>query len=83
MVQTRLGSLIEALANVVVGFSINYLLNIVILNWVMDKHVTLSENFYIGVMFTVVSVARSYVLRRSFNGWLHGASERLASRIRG
>lgn len=81
MNQTRIGSLIEALANVAIGFGINYVMNLVILNGVMGMHITLADNFYIGLMFTVVSVARSFALRRWFNARLHRAAERMAQRI--
>lgn len=32
-------------------------------------HVSLQDNIKIGILFTVVSVARSYALRRMFNRW--------------
>jgi hypothetical protein len=79
--QTRLGSLIEALANVAVGFGINYAMNLVILNGIMGMSITLTENLYIGLMFTVVSVARSYILRRGFNAWLHRTAQRMAAKV--
>jgi len=36
----------------------------------MGIPVSLSQNVTIGVIFTVVSLGRSYALRRAFN-WLH------------
>jgi hypothetical protein len=79
MNQTRLGSLIEALFNVVIGFAINMLANMLILPLV-GFHITLGQNLFIGVLYTVVSVVRSYCVRRWFNARLHAAAQRLANR---
>jgi hypothetical protein len=76
--QTRLGSLIEACMNVLIGFWINFCANLLILP-LIGFHITLSDNFFIGMLYTVISVARSYVVRRWFNARLQGAARRLAS----
>lgn len=68
MSQTKLGSFAEAWFNVAVGFGINYLGNIFILP-VFGLLVTYSQAFWIGVIFTVISVARSYLLRRIMNNY--------------
>lgn len=81
MNQTRLGSLIEACINVLIGFSINFLANLAILPAFGFTGLTLATNFYIGLAYTVVSVVRSYAIRRWFNARLHAASMRLAERI--
>lgn len=81
MTQTKLGSFIEAWVNVFIGFWINFAANLVILPMFGFEGLTLSTNFYIGLAYTVVSVARSYVIRRWFNARLHAASERLAGRL--
>ena len=65
--QTRTQSLIEAWANVIVGFGINFSANLVILP-LFGYTPSLRDNFVIGLLYTVVSLARSYVLRRWFNG---------------
>jgi hypothetical protein len=65
--QTRLGSFIEAWGNVVVGFGINYTANLLVLPLFGFK-VTMAGAFVIGLIFTAISVVRSYVLRRVFNG---------------
>lgn len=41
-------------------------------------HVTLLENFYIGLLYTVISVARSYIVRRWFDERIHKAALKLA-----
>jgi uncharacterized membrane protein (DUF485 family) len=75
--QTRLGSLIEALANVVIGFGINWAANLMILP-LFGFHVTGAQAFGIGLFFTAISIARSYALRRWFNTRLQRAAQRLA-----
>lgn len=77
MDQTRLGSLIEAGINVMIGFAINMAANFVILPLV-GFEITLQQNLFIGVLYTLVSVARSYIVRRWFNARLRAASLRMA-----
>lgn len=66
MSQTRLGSWLEAWANIAVGFAINWCANMLVLP-LFGFHVTGPQAFGIGVIFTVISLVRSYVLRRVFN----------------
>ena len=79
MTQTRLGSLIESLFNLVIGFSINFAANLLILPAFGFTALTLETNLYIGLAYTVVSVVRSYTIRRWFNKKLHDAALKLAS----
>jgi hypothetical protein len=58
-------SLIEAIANVFVGYGVAVLTQILIFP-VFGLHTTLAQNLKMGAVFTVVSIARSYVLRRMF-----------------
>ena len=75
--QTKKGSLIEVGINVVIGFAINYVANLIILP-MFGLHVSLSDNFLIGLLYTLVSVARSYVIRRWFDKRIHMAAMALA-----
>ena len=77
MNQTKLGSLIEAFINVLIGFGINFTANLIILP-IFGYTPTLWDNFQIGLLYTVVSIARSYIIRRWFNAKLHAAAQRLA-----
>ena len=81
MNQTRLGSFIEAWANVAIGFGINFCANLIILPH-FGFNVTGGQAFGIGMFFTIISVARSYIVRRWFNARLHAAAERLAGGLR-
>ena len=67
MSQSRLASFVEAWANIAVGFGINFAANLVVLPW-FGFAVTAGDAFGIGLVFTAISLARSYVLRRWFNG---------------
>jgi hypothetical protein len=65
--QTRVQSAIESVANVLVGYGVAILSQIVVFPW-FGIHVPLSSNLAIGAWFTIISLVRSYVLRRYFNG---------------
>lgn len=67
--QPRLQSLIESLVNIAIGFLIAYSAQLVIFP-MYGIEITHSAHLQITGLFTVVSVARSYCLRRAFN-WLH------------
>ena len=65
MKQSRLMSLVESLANVLVGYGVAVITQIVVFP-LFGLTVTVSENLLIGLIFTAVSIVRSYALRRSF-----------------
>lgn len=66
MRQTRLGSWLEAWANIAVGFAINWIANMLVLP-LFGWHVTGTQAFHLGLIFTAISLVRSYLLRRVFN----------------
>lgn len=75
--QSRRSSLIEAWINVAIGFSINFAANFLIFPLV-GLHVSASQNWWLGCIYTAISVARSYVIRRWFNGRLIAVARRIA-----
>lgn len=75
MKQTRFGSIVESAANIVVGFSINWCANLLVLPLFGFSTLTAGKAFHIGLVFTAISLARSYVLRRWFNGLRFGHAE--------
>lgn len=79
--QTKLGSFVEAWVNVLIGFTINFVANMLILPLFGFTSLTLATNFLIGLIYTVISVARSYVIRRWFNAHLHRIAEALAKKL--
>lgn len=68
MTQSRTGSAVEAVANVVVGYAIAVAAQAVIFP-LFDIRIGPTDHLAIGALFTVVSLARSYALRRLFNAW--------------
>lgn len=66
MMQTRIQSLIEAWANVLIGYFIALAAQMIVFP-LYDIKVTMTQNIQIGLIFTIVSIARSYALRRLFN----------------
>ena len=65
MKQSRLMSLVEAVANVIVGYGLAVVTQILIFP-IFGLHTTLAQNLKMGAIFTVVSIARSFALRRVF-----------------
>lgn len=65
MRQSRTMSLVEAIANVIVGYGVAVVTQILIFP-IFGLHTTLAQNLKMGAVFTVVSIARSFALRRLF-----------------
>ena len=66
--QSRRQSLIEAITNVVVGYALAVLTQIEVFPWFGLK-VSLNDNLAIGAIFVIISLLRSYALRRLFAHW--------------
>jgi hypothetical protein len=77
MQQTKIGSFIESLMNIAIGYGVALLSQIAIFP-LFGIHVPLSTNLWIGAWFTVISLMRSYVIRRWFNARLHMAAQTIA-----
>ena len=65
MKQSRLMSLVEAIANVLVGYGVAVITQILIFP-IFGLHTTLAQNLQMGLLFTAVSIIRSFLLRRMF-----------------
>lgn len=78
MSQSRKGSLFEALINTAIGFWINFTANLIILPMFGFSSLTAKTNFVIGIIYTVISVVRGYVVRRWFNHHIVKAAGKLA-----
>lgn len=63
--QSRAMSFVEALANVIVGFLLALLTQIVAFP-LIGLQVSATDNLLIGGIFTAVSIMRSFILRRLF-----------------
>lgn len=64
--QLKKHSFIESACNVLVGYGIALLSQILVFP-IFNIRVSLKQNIYIGLIFTVISIIRSYLLRRLFN----------------
>ena len=68
--QPRWLSFVEAVTNIVVGYALAVLTQIIVFP-LFGLHATLSENLLIGCFFVGVSLIRSFAIRRFFNGaWI-------------
>lgn len=63
--QSKKRSLIESFVNVLVGFSVSFA-SVHFIFPLFGHQIALSDNLYIGFWFTLISVIRSYTLRRIF-----------------
>ncbi|MFD2237802.1 DUF7220 family protein [Aureimonas populi] len=65
MKQSRLMSLVEAIANVVVGYGVAVATQLVVFPW-FGLPARFDDALAIGAIFTLVSILRSFALRRLF-----------------
>ncbi|MFT3687770.1 DUF7220 family protein [Paenirhodobacter sp.] len=65
MKQSRLMSLVESVANVIVGYGVAVVTQLMVIPW-FGLPARLDDALAIGAIFTVVSIARSFALRRLF-----------------
>ncbi len=66
MTQTRTMSAVEAVANVAIGYGVALATQIAVFP-LFGLAVAFGDNLALGAIFTAVSLARSYALRRLFN----------------
>ena len=64
--QTKKQSLIESLTSTTIGIIIGIVLNLTILP-IFGYPVSVSDSLWISIIFTIVSIIRSYIIRRWFN----------------
>ena len=68
--QSKAQSLIESFVNAAIGYGVALLSQVLVFP-LFGIRIPLSSNLAIGAVFTVISIARSYVVRRIFNR-MHG-----------
>ena len=66
MAQSKSRSWKEAFTNIAIGYLINFVANLVVFP-MFGYNITIADNIIIGLVFTVISVIRQYVVRRYFN----------------
>ncbi|MDD3445267.1 MAG: hypothetical protein PHS60_07640 [Zavarzinia sp.] len=67
MKQSRLMSLVEAVANVIVGYGVAVTTQLVVFPW-FGLPARLDDAMAIGAIFTIISIVRSFLLRRVSEG---------------
>lgn len=82
MDQTKLESLLESLVNIIIGYTVALISQLIVFPLV-NIEVPFSTNLVIGFWFTLISLARSYAIRRWFNAGLHKAVVVSAKRLAG
>ena len=68
MPQSRRLSLLEAMTNVLVGYALAVLTQMIVFPW-FGLAASLQDNFAICAAFVGVSLIRGYALRRVFERW--------------
>lgn len=66
--QSRVDSFMEAVTNTAIGLVVSTAANFFVIPAVLGVHMTHGQNLALAAIFTVISIVRSYVLRRLFNG---------------
>lgn len=66
MAQSKRASLAEAVFNVMVGYGVAVAAQMFVFP-LFGVHVSAAQNMAIAGVFTVISIVRSYILRRIFN----------------
>ena len=64
--QSRMMSLVEGSTNVLIGYGVAVATQAVVFP-MFGLYASLDQNLAIGLIFTIVSLVRSYALRRVFN----------------
>jgi len=64
--QSKKQSLFESISNVLIGYFVALISQLIVFPF-FDIEVKLQDNIMIGFWFTVISIVRSYLLRRFFN----------------
>ncbi len=64
--QSRKNSIAETLTNIFVGYSINLVANLIILPIFFGIHISMQKNLELVLLYTLISVARMYFIRRFF-----------------
>jgi hypothetical protein len=78
MSQSKKSSMAEAVINVLIGYGVAIASQIAVFP-MFGIDIPLSSNIAIGAWFTAISLARSYIIRRWFNGLARKAADKLTA----
>ena len=65
-IQTKLQSLWESFINILIGYLVALASQLLVFP-LFDINIPFTDNLLIGLYFTIISLARSYIIRRYFN----------------
>jgi hypothetical protein len=68
MTQSRIDSLMEAVTNTAIGLVVSTIANYFVIPLVLGVTMSHGQNIALAAIFTVISIGRSYILRRAFEG---------------
>lgn len=68
MSQSRIDSFMEAATNVAIGVGVSMAANAVFIPMITGEPLSAAANGSLAVIYTIISLARSYIIRRAFNG---------------
>lgn len=78
MSQSKKSSLVEAIMNTAIGYFLSLAVQFIVYP-AYGATFTFGENIQIGLIFMVVSLIRSYVIRRWFNDMIHRAAQKITN----
>lgn len=78
--QSKLSSFVESLANILIGYFVALLSQLAIFP-MFGIDLPFSSNLVLGAWFTVISLVRSYIIRRWFNARIHKMAQRMAGTL--
>jgi hypothetical protein len=76
MSQSKLGSLVEALTHVFIGYFLSLAVQFIVYP-LYGASFSIQQNIEIGLIFMIVSLIRGYVIRRWFNDSIHRAAMKI------
>lgn len=68
MTQSRVDSVMEVVTSTAIGLVVSTIANYFVIPWVLGVTMTHGQNVLLSVVFTAISIARGYAIRRAFNG---------------
>lgn len=81
MNQTKIESLLEVIISILIGFIVALTFWTFVIVPIYKIPVSFIQNIQITGLFTILSVARGYVVRRYFNAGLHKAVHKFVKDI--
>lgn len=67
--QSKKQSWLECFTNIAIGYTINLTAQCILFP-MFGIYIHFHEQLMLGTIFTVISIARQYVLRRTYNWWM-------------